>query len=230
MNGKLKLRFELDRRLYRMQKVTPYSEHFAQYRLKELPNAEFYYFPSFVSNHLEVFEWLHKNLPWTQQSGVLYGKEYDEPRKKCIFSTRSGREYTYGSITATMLPFPDPLDQIRLQLNQILGINYDCAIVNLYEDGSRYIAPHRDKEKSIVPGVPIASITLGTPRFFDLVFDQPKDAPPAPQPHDKVRLEPISGSLLVMGKDSQVYYKHSVPKQLRIKTPRINLTFRVSSE
>jgi alkylated DNA repair dioxygenase AlkB len=205
------------------------TQNFSAYRIKELPNAEFYYFPDYLGNHQELFEWLINNLPWSQQKGVMYGKTYDEPRRKCIFSTNAGKDYSYGSITATMLPFPEPLEKIRLHLSKTFGIEFDCCIVNLYENGKHYIAAHRDKESSIIPGMPIVSITLGTVRYFDLTSDHPANVPPPPFPaHDKVRLSPISGSVILMARDSQVYYKHAVPKQLTIETARINVTFRVS--
>jgi len=34
------------------------------------------------------------------------------------------------------------------------------------------------------------------------------------------------GSLIVMDGKTQNYWKHSIPKEMKILTPRINLTFR----
>lgn len=197
-----------------------------KYRVTNLPNAEFYYYPDFLQNHQELFEWLLVNVQWTQQHGSSYGKTYEEPRKKCIFSTNPGTEYTYSTIHAVMQPFPEPLEKLRHLLVEKFGVPLNSCIANLYENGSRYIARHRDKETSLVPGAPILSISLGAVRHFDLTCYQPANAPHVPV-HDKVRIDLPSGSLVVMGKDSQVYYEHCVPKQLKVKEPRINLTFRV---
>ncbi len=41
-----------------------------------------------------------------------------------------------------------------------------------------------------------------------------------------MRIELKSGSVLLMGKNMQKLYKHSVPKQTKVKKTRINLTFR----
>ena len=202
-----------------------------KYRIDELPNAEFYYYPDFLQNHEEIFQWLLQNVQWTQQEGASYGKTYQEPRKKCIFSTNPGRDYNYSTITTTMQPFPDPLEKLRKLLVDQFGVPVNSCIANLYENGSRYIARHRDKETSLVPGMPILSISLGAVRHFDLTCYKPANMPDPPHPtHDKVRLDLASGSLVYMGKDSQVYYEHCVPKQLTIKEPRINLTFRVCKE
>ena len=42
---------------------------------------------------------------------------------------------------------------------------------------------------------------------------------------EEYEIEPVSKSLLIMGGTYQQIYKHSVPKQTKIKELRINLTF-----
>lgn len=202
-------------------------EELRQARIKELPNAEFYYFPNFIGEHWPLFQWLLENLPWTQQRGMLYGKSYDEPRKKCIFSLDAGKPYTYGSITTDMLPFPEPLEFLRAFLVKKFGVPVNSCIANLYRDGNDCVQLHRDGEATLVPDTPILSITLGAVRHFDVVSDHPArfGTPPGPI-HDRVRLDPISGSLIVMARNSQRWYKHEVKRQKKVKHPRINLTFR----
>ena len=40
----------------------------------------------------------------------------------------------------------------------------------------------------------------------------------------------MNGSLIVMLGDTQQYWKHSIPKEKRVKGPRINLTFRTMQD
>ena len=48
---------------------------------------------------------------------------------------------------------------------------------------------------------------------------------PAAESFEEYEIEPVSKSLLIMGGTYQQIYKHSVPKQTKIKELRINLTF-----
>lgn len=66
----------------------------------------------------------------------------------------------------------------------------------------------------------IASVSLGhTRRFLVKSKDKEKES-------GVVEYSLTPGSLVVMGGDMQKHWKHSVPKELRVKETRINLTFR----
>lgn len=69
-------------------------------------------------------------------------------------------------------------------------------------------------EKDIHPNSFIVSVSLGVARDFIFTHKKTKEKV-------KIILEP--GSVLLMGGDCQ---KHELPKRLRVKDPRINLTFR----
>ncbi len=76
---------------------------------------------------------------------------------------------------------------------------------------------HADDEKELGLNPVIASLSLGDERLFKL--------------HHKKRKETLDiilghGDLLVMAGSLQHHWLHSVPKTKKIKTPRINLTFR----
>jgi alkylated DNA repair dioxygenase AlkB len=80
---------------------------------------------------------------------------------------------------------------------------------------------HSDDEKMIVPKSAIASVSFGATRKF--VFKHKKD---------KTQVSTIleNGSLLVMKGETQIDWLHALPKSTKIKTPRINLTFRMIVE
>jgi len=103
--------------------------------------------------------------------------------------------------------------------------NFDYVLVNYYRDGKDYIGFHADNEASGVSPTHgakniVASISLGQPRRFLLRHKKKK------LPQLEYSLTP--GSLIVMEGETQTFWKHSVPKELRVTQSRINLTFRVS--
>ncbi|CAF1264669.1 unnamed protein product [Rotaria sordida] len=79
----------------------------------------------------------------------------------------------------------------------------------------------------------IASMTLGATRRFLLhhlscfgkVLTRKKKPLTNPS-KKKYEFSLTNGSLIVMLDDTQQYWKHSVPKEKNVKSPRINLTFR----
>jgi alkylated DNA repair dioxygenase AlkB len=82
---------------------------------------------------------------------------------------------------------------------------------------SRY---HRDSEKQNDPAAPIASISLGACRTFQMRRYKTHE--------DRVDVELESGSLLVMWPDSNGLheYEHGLPKRTKGNSGRINITFR----
>ena len=77
---------------------------------------------------------------------------------------------------------------------------------------------HRDDEPELGVEPVIASVSLGAPRRF--LFRRVE------VPTEKVELLLEDGDLLIMRGATQDLWHHSVPKSLRVKEPRINLTFR----
>jgi alkylated DNA repair dioxygenase AlkB len=79
------------------------------------------------------------------------------------------------------------------------------------------MAWHSDDEKSILPNSTIASLSLGAERRF--LFKHKNT-------QQKIELNLQNGSLLLMKENTQNNWWHSLPKSAKIKSPRINLTFR----
>lgn len=68
----------------------------------------------------------------------------------------------------------------------------------------------------------LVAVSLGAARFFDF-HQKPKEAIDTPV---KLRLTLSSGSIIVMGGETQKHYKHGIPIQKKIEGGRISLTFR----
>jgi alkylated DNA repair dioxygenase AlkB len=76
---------------------------------------------------------------------------------------------------------------------------------------------HADDEKELGQNPVIASLSLGDQRVFKLHHKKCRE---------KLDIVLGHGDLLVMAGSLQHHWQHSVPKTKKLKTPRINLTFR----
>ncbi|MBT5887388.1 MAG: alpha-ketoglutarate-dependent dioxygenase AlkB, partial [Acidiferrobacteraceae bacterium] len=99
------------------------------------------------------------------------------------------------------------------------GYSFNSVLLNYYRTGSQSMGWHSDDERELGPAPTIASISLGSPRRFLLRHRRRKDLPV----HEIVLGH---GSLLLMSGESQIAWRHSVPKTARPVAPRVNLTFR----
>eukprot|EP00123_Amoebidium_parasiticum_P009264 comp19372_c0_seq1/m.22329 comp19372_c0_seq1/g.22329 ORF comp19372_c0_seq1/g.22329 comp19372_c0_seq1/m.22329 type:complete len:223 (-) comp19372_c0_seq1:135-803(-) len=103
---------------------------------------------------------------------------------------------------------------------------FDVCLCNYYPDGSSNIGWHADDERDLVRGAPIASISLGAERYFDLRSKHPISTGRGPAKVINHRMTVQDGCLLLMAGDTQINYKHAVPIQKKVPNGRINLTFR----
>jgi alkylated DNA repair dioxygenase AlkB len=93
---------------------------------------------------------------------------------------------------------------------------FNSVLINRYRNGRDYIGWHRDDDYGLAePTIP--GLTLGATRRFLLRHKQTKET---------VEYAPVHGSLIVMRRHTNADWVHSVPKQLRVKEERLNLTFR----
>jgi alpha-ketoglutarate-dependent dioxygenase alkB family protein 2 len=102
-----------------------------------------------------------------------------------------------------------------------LGITITYAFVNLYVDGNDYIGWHSDKEKDMVPGAPVVSVSLGAPRPFQM-----KRYENGKRVGDLYEIDLKSGSVITMEEDTQALFQHCVPKRPNLTEERWNITFR----
>ncbi len=152
---------------------------------------------------------------------VVWGKEVKEPRLGAFFSLGGVQGYTYSKAkrpTFDLEKYP-LLRSLGKAVSTTLGVEFNSCLINLYRDGKDYIGEHSDDERDLVKSN-IASISLGATRDF-VIKERAKDS--------KLRLVLAlkPGSLVHMYGMCQKLYKHSIPKRLRCKEPRLNITFRV---
>eukprot|EP01126_Amoeba_proteus_P038884 TRINITY_DN4074_c0_g2_i4.p2 TRINITY_DN4074_c0_g2~~TRINITY_DN4074_c0_g2_i4.p2 ORF type:complete len:138 (+),score=24.98 TRINITY_DN4074_c0_g2_i4:403-816(+) len=121
------------------------------------------------------------------------------------------------------IPWSTSVLTIKSTIEKMFDFSFDYVLMNFYRDGRDYIAFHSDGEALPVGKEIIAGLSLGASRRFLLKKNtSDKNGP------DRYEFMLNSGSLLVMAGTTQKYWKHSVPKMLKVKEPRLSLTFRKS--
>ncbi|WP_404338519.1 alpha-ketoglutarate-dependent dioxygenase AlkB family protein [Pseudoalteromonas mariniglutinosa] len=185
--------------------------------LNPLPNG-FSYQTNALSaqKSLDLFSFLRDNLVWQQPTITVFGKTNPIPRWQC-FIADTGIQYGYSGRTLTAEPWPTVLDAMRQRLVKQFDMPFNALLVNLYRDGDDCMGWHSDDEKELGNEPTIVSISLGAERLFKIKHKLTKQV---------YSLILHSGSCLVMHGTSQRDYQHALPKQARLKHPRINLTFR----
>jgi alkylated DNA repair dioxygenase AlkB len=163
-----------------------------------------------------IFNQLSEEIAWENDEILIFGKRITTKRKTAWYGDKPFA-YTYSHTTKIALPWTQTLLKIKAKVELISNEKYNACLLNLYHDGNEGMGWHSDDEKMIVPKSAIASISFGATRKF--VFKHKKD-----KTQVSVLLE--NGSLLVMKGETQFEWLHALPKSAKIKTPRINLTFR----
>ncbi|CAG5131009.1 unnamed protein product [Candidula unifasciata] len=154
----------------------------------------------------------------------LFGKRIQIPRKQ-VAHGNTGLTYTFSGNTIPARPWTPLLMKIRDHISAATGYQFNFVLINRYKDGHDYMGEHKDDEKDLFPGFPIASLSLGQPR--DFVFrhqdSRGKDC--------KRKIAPVSltlehGVLLLMKHPTNSFWYHSLPRRTRALGVRVNLTFR----
>lgn len=161
---------------------------------------------------------LTAEIPWRQESIVLWGRRVLQPRL-ISWHGDPGARYRYSGLSLEPSPWTPGLAAIRERIESRLGTRFNSVLANLYRDQRDSMGLHSDDEPELGLRPLIASVSFGAERGFVFRPRRPLEAAP-------VRLRLASGSLLVMGGDTQRCWRHALPKQTRACGPRVNLTFR----
>lgn len=197
----------------------------------------FIFHPNFygISKANEIFEQL-KSIQYNSDESsqvFIHGSWKNIPRKQVAFGNPN-LTYNFAGTNVHAEKWPLFLKEIRDELQQYLvnnnilpsneyQINY--VLVNLYRDGHDYIGAHSDNERDldVINGENIIlSLSFGATR--DFIFHNKSNT------SVKYELPLHHGDLLIMRGETQKKWRHSLPKRLKVKEPRINLTFRFMKE
>lgn len=160
-------------------------------------------------------ELLH-NIKWTNEKLTMFGREITINRKVAFYAD-SFIEYTYSKKTKRGLAWTPLLQELKKFVSAHTDCDYNACLLNLYHNGDEGMGWHSDDEKEIVPNSSIASLSFGAERKFALKHK-------ADNEYHSIVLE--HGSLLEMSGILQKKWLHALTKSKKVKSPRINLTFR----
>lgn len=124
-------------------------------------------------------------------------------------------------------PFPPLLNEIAslISTDACLGseVRFNHCMLNRYDNGSVYIGKHSDNIENQV----IVTVSLGADRSWIMERKIPRGQKEKlkDEPRLKKRWTLNNGSLLVMQGTTQKHYTHEIPKEMKVKGPRIVSAF-----
>ena len=183
-------------------------------------NLEFCYYKNFYDTNSSkiISNNLQSNIKWTNDKFKMYGKSMTLKRRIAWYAENK-QSYTYSGLKKEPLPFTEELSIIKDKVEKKTDIIFNSVLLNDYENGRVGMGWHSDDEKELGKNPIIASLSFGASR--DMLFRNIKD-----HSVKKVKVLIENGSLLVMKGKTQHFWQHSIPKRLKVKQRRVNLTFR----
>ncbi|OYQ32087.1 alpha-ketoglutarate-dependent dioxygenase AlkB [Flavobacterium cyanobacteriorum] len=164
----------------------------------------------------QYFDLLMATIPWKNDEVVIYGKKIITKRKVAWFGD-SDFSYTYSNVTRTALPWTAGLLELKMLAEAHSGTVFNSCLLNLYHSGEEGMSWHSDDEKELGENTVITSLSLGAARRFAFRHKITKE---------KAELVLGNGDLMIMQGSTQKHWQHSLLKSVKVKHPRINLTFR----
>ncbi|HCN52158.1 MAG TPA: alpha-ketoglutarate-dependent dioxygenase AlkB [Chryseobacterium sp.] len=198
-------------------------EDLSDYPLNILPHdgTVLYYGKVFSKEESDsYYDYLFNQIPWQHDEAIVFGKLILTKRKVAWFGEKAF-EYTYSNRTKYAKPWTPELLALKQRCEEVSGETYNSCLLNLYHDGSEGMAYHSDGETDLKKHGAIASLTFGAERKFLFKHKTTKE---------KVEVFLENGSLLIMKGVTQDNWLHRLPPTTKVKTPRVNLTFRTIEE
>lgn len=167
------------------------------------------YWPSFVDAAVADawFEALQR-ADWKSQRRMMYDREVDVPRLVASY-------WLDDLPPGPPLPFAGMLARVQA----LVPAPYSAVGMNYYRDGRDSVAMHHDKLHMLVPGRPLALVSLGDPRRMRIRAQADH--------RDAIEVALAHGSLLAMSHASQLTHEHGIPKTARPVGARLSAVFRV---
>ncbi|MFY7961598.1 MAG: alpha-ketoglutarate-dependent dioxygenase AlkB family protein [Elsteraceae bacterium] len=175
--------------------------------------------PGFLGSEAadRLFDALLRQTPWREDRLRLGGREVTAPRRvswhgdpHCV--------YRYSGARHDPTAWFPALADLRDAVADATGHRFNCALLNLYQDGQDSMGWHSDDEPELGSNPVVASVSLGAERRFRFRSRQ------APEETHALMLG--HGSLLLMQPGCQGRWRHALPKSAAVSNPRINVTFR----
>ncbi|MEN4904344.1 alpha-ketoglutarate-dependent dioxygenase AlkB [Luteimonas sp. TWI662] len=151
------------------------------------------------------FEALRDGAHWETQHRSMYDRVVAVPR-------------LLASYRLDALPPALPLPEMCRLVQRLVPAPYTAVGLNLYRDGRDSVAMHHDKLHTLVPGQPIALLSLGGARRMSIRAKNGRGK--------AIAIELAPGSVLAMSHASQLTHEHGIAKTARPVGPRISAVLR----
>ena len=161
---------------------------------------------------------LTNDIKWKREKIRMWGKEI-VTKKRIAWYADKGKSYTYSGSTFHPDQWNELLLEIKKYVEQYMNFQFNSVLLNEYPNGKVGMGWHSDDERELGIDPIIASLSFGANRDFIFKHKTDKNV-------DNIKIHLKSGSLLLMLGSTQHHWKHSLPKRLKVREPRINLTFR----
>jgi len=147
---------------------------------------------------------------------IVFGRQCNQNRSIGFFSNESVGYY-YSNQCAKALELTPLLTELLHIINTMFNSDFNAILVNYYENGQDSIGEHSDDESGLAD-IGVVSLSYGAVRKFRIKCKKTKkkiiDIPTEP------------GTIIHMGGDFQKEFKHGIPVEKKIKSPRWSFTFR----
>ena len=180
-----------------------------------------------IKDPTDIFTGIY-NSDWKQETIKVFGQTYQPKRLTCSYGDPYTK-YKYSGKTELCAHWSTnpSIVNLRDQIKELTGTNYNFALCNFYADETSTIGYHSDNEKDLDPNYYICSVSLGATREFRVQpitkkFDDLGKTRP-----NLIKIDLEEGDILVMGGNLQSYWKHCIFKSSAPCGPRINITFRM---
>ncbi len=183
-------------------------------------DGEALFYPGFLNESESDFflNHLQKEYEFRQLMIRIYDKDVLQPRLTALCGD-AGPWLDYSETSLPVQPWTDNLKLLKQKVEEVAGVKFTHALLNLYRDGKDSVSWHRDKERHWGTEPVIASLSLGAARTFQFRNYDDK--------HIVRSVELTPGSLLIMRGASQRSWEHQIPKTNKRIGVRLNITFRV---
>jgi len=160
---------------------------------------------------------LIEGIIWRNDTITMFGKTHPLPRLTAWYGDHN-IQYTYSRITMTSEYWTPALLELKTKLEKDLNAKFNSVLINYYRDGNDHMSWHTDNERTLGREPLIASLSYGAERIFQLKHKKDKNK--------KFDIVAEDKSLIVMKGSLQENWYHRIAKSKKIKSPRLNLTFR----
>lgn len=117
---------------------------------------------------------------------------------------------------------------LRDLIQEKINVSCNHVVVNRYLSGKDHIGFHHDKVRDFADNAPVCTISFGGERDLVIALGKDVDGDKGKKLNMpfKEKICMTNGSLFVLGKTTNKYYKHKILKTSRNCDVRISLTFR----